>query len=159
MSLPPAAPQRQLKHRRHLDVQVFARDDGLWEVDATLLDTKTRVTQMADGPRPPGAPIHDMLLRLVVNRELDIVAAGSDTRAMPYPGLCSEHGDAYAQLVGLNLLKDDAGVKAALGARSHLGLQALHRSLTLEKLCGCYIVMLPCECRVETCELSLERHA
>ena len=116
MSLPPAAPQRQLKHRRHLDVQVFARDDGLWEVDATLLDTKTRITQMSDGPRPPGAPIHDMLLRLVVNRELDIVAAGSDTRAMPYPGLCSEHGDAYSQLVGLNLLKDfHREVRARLG--------------------------------------------
>lgn len=116
MSLPPAAPQRQLKHRRQLDVQVFAREDGLWEVDATLLDTKTRITQMADGPRPPGAPIHDMLLRLVVNRELDIVAAGSDTRAMPYPGLCSEHGDAYARLVGLNLLKDfHRQVRARLG--------------------------------------------
>lgn len=70
-----------------------------------------------------------------------------------------EHGSGGALDVGLNLLKDDAGVKAALGARSHLSLQALHRSLTLEKLCGCYIVMLPCECRVETCELSLERHA
>jgi hypothetical protein len=57
-----------------------------------------------------------MLLRLVVNRELDIVAAGSDTRAMPYPGLCSEHGDAYAQLVGLNLLKDfHRQVRARLG--------------------------------------------
>ncbi len=106
MSLPPAAPHRQLKHRRQFDVQVFARDDGLWEVDATLVDAKTRVTEMADGPRPAGAPIHDMLLRLVVTRELDIVEAGSDTRAMPYPGLCSEHGDAYRRLVGLNLLKD-----------------------------------------------------
>jgi len=105
MPLPPAAPGRQLKHRRQIDVQVFARDDGLWEVDATLVDTKTRVANMADGPRPAGTPIHDMLLRLVVNHELDILAAGSDTRWMPYPGVCSEHGDAYQHLVGLNLLK------------------------------------------------------
>lgn len=106
MSLPPAAPTRQLKHRRQIDVQVFARDDGLWEVDATLADTKTRTTPMADGPRPPGAPIHDMLLRLVVTAGLDIVDAGSETRAMPYPGVCSEHGDAYRRLVGLNLLSN-----------------------------------------------------
>lgn len=116
MSLPTAAPTRQLKHRRQIEVQVFARDDGLWEVDATVFDAKTRVTQMADGPRPPGAPIHDMLLRLVVTRELEIVEAGSETRAMPYPGSCSEHGDAYRRLVGLNLLKNfHREVRARLG--------------------------------------------
>jgi len=106
MPLPPAAPTRQLKHRRRLEVQVFVRDDGLWEVDATLIDTKTRVAQMAEGLRPAGEPIHDMLLRLVVNAELDILQAGSATLSMPYTGHCDDHGDAYAQLVGLNLLKN-----------------------------------------------------
>ncbi len=67
MTLPPAAPQRQLKHRRQIDVQVYARGDGLWEVDALLTDTKTRDTAMIDGPRPAGTPIHEMLLRLVVD--------------------------------------------------------------------------------------------
>lgn len=106
MPLPPAAPRRQLKHRRRIDVQVFSRDDGLWEVDATLVDTKTRDTQMAEGLRPAGTPIHDMLLRLVVNQRLDIVAAGSGSEWVPYPGICNEHGDAYARLVGLNLLQN-----------------------------------------------------
>ena len=106
MPLPPAAPDRQLKHRREIDVRVFLRSDGLWEVDATLKDTKTRIAQMADGPRAPGQPIHDMLLRLVVNRQLDILEAGSDTLAMPYPGICGDHGDAYQALVGLNLLQN-----------------------------------------------------
>ena len=106
MPLPPAAPLRQLKHRRQIDVQVFARDDGLWEVDATLVDTKTRVAHMADGPRAPGDPIHDMLLRLVVNEKLDILEAGSETRWMPYPGVCNDHDDAYGRLVGLNLLSN-----------------------------------------------------
>jgi hypothetical protein len=35
MSLPPAAPTRLLKHRRSIELQVYAREDGLWEVDAT----------------------------------------------------------------------------------------------------------------------------
>lgn len=104
MSLPPAAPARQLKHRRAIDLHVYARDDGLWEVDATLVDTKTRDLNMIDGPRPAGTPVHDMLLRIVVNRQFDIVAAGSQTRWMPYTGHCSEHGDAYERLVGLNLM-------------------------------------------------------
>lgn len=104
MSLPPAAPARQLKHRRTIELQVFARDDGLWEVDATLVDAKTRDLNMVDGPRPAGTPVHDMLLRIVVNRQFDIVAAGSQTRWMPYTGHCNEHGDAYERLVGLNLM-------------------------------------------------------
>lgn len=106
MTLPQAAAQRQLKHRRQIDVQVFSRGNGLWEVDATLTDTKTRISNMVEGPRQPGVPIHDMLLRLVVDEKLNIVEAGSETRWMPYTGHCGEHGDAYAKLVGLNLLQN-----------------------------------------------------
>jgi hypothetical protein len=106
MTLPPAAAQRQLKHRRQIDVQVFSRGNGLWEVDTVLTDTKTRVAEMLDGPRPAGTPIHDMLLRLVVNEKLDILEAGSETRWMPYTGICNDHDDAYGALVGLNLLQN-----------------------------------------------------
>ena len=106
MPLPHAAAERQLKHRRQIDVQVYARGDGLWEVDALLTDTKTRDTAMIDGPRPAGTPIHEMLLRLVVDERMTIVEAGSETRWMPYTGTCTEHGDAYARLVGLNLMQN-----------------------------------------------------
>jgi hypothetical protein len=106
MTLPPAAAQRQLKHRRQIDVQVFARGNGEWEVDARVTDIKTRDAHLAQGIRPAGTPIHDMLLRLVVNQALDILEAGSQTHWMPYEGICDHHGDAYGRLVGLNLLKD-----------------------------------------------------
>ena len=106
MTLPQAAAQRQLKHRRQIDVQVFSRGNGLWEVDAVLTDTKTRATDFIDGSRPAGTPIHDMLLRLVVNEKLDILEAGSATRWMPYTGTCNDHDDAYGALVGLNLLQN-----------------------------------------------------
>ena len=46
-----------------------------------------------------------MLLRLVIDEELNILEAGSQTLWMPYPGTCENHGDAYARLVGLNLLR------------------------------------------------------
>jgi len=105
MPLPRAADHRQLKHRRTIDVQVFSRGDGLWEVDAVLLDVKTRDIPMAGDTRPAGTPIHEMLLRLVVDERLNILEAGSETRWMPYPGHCGEHGDAYGRLVGLNLLQ------------------------------------------------------
>jgi hypothetical protein len=114
MALPRAAATRQLKHTRRLDVHVFARGDGLWEVDATISDTKTRDARMAASSRLAGEPIHDMLLRLVVDERFNIVEAGAQTRAMPYPDLCNAYGDAYGRLVGLNLLQ---GFRAALRER------------------------------------------
>ena len=116
MALPSAAPQRQLKHRRSIDVQVFARGDGLWEVDARLADTKTRDWPLATGMRPAGTPVHDLLLRLVVDEKLNILEAGAESTWMPYPGHCDAYGDAYAQLAGLNLLKGfRQAVKERLG--------------------------------------------
>ncbi|MGD9834331.1 MAG: DUF2889 domain-containing protein, partial [Piscinibacter sp.] len=111
MALPPAAPERKLKHRRSIDVHVYARGNGLWEVDAEIRDVKTRDAKLAGGLRKAGDSIHDMLLRLVVDEQLNILEAGSETRWMPYPGHCDDHGDAYRALAGLNLLK---GFRAAV---------------------------------------------
>ena len=105
MALPPAAPERQLKHSRRLDVQIYARGAGLWEVDAVITDVKTRDADLSNGVRRAGEPIHDMLLRLVIDERFNVLEAGAETRAMPYPGECDQLGDAYGQLVGLNLMK------------------------------------------------------
>ena len=104
MSLPTAAPERQLKHRRSIEVQIYARGNGLWEVDAEIRDTKTHDAALAGGVRAAGEPIHDMLLRVLVDERFNILEAGSQTRAMPYPGHCDHHGDVYQRLVGLNLM-------------------------------------------------------
>jgi hypothetical protein len=103
MPLPPAAEHRQLKHRRTVDVHVYLRDDALWEVDAHLVDVKTRDIPMAGGIRRAGTPIHELSLRLVVDAQLNILQAGSESHQIPYEGHCGEHGDAYAALAGLNL--------------------------------------------------------
>ncbi|HEX3140702.1 MAG TPA: DUF2889 domain-containing protein [Rhizobacter sp.] len=105
MALPPAAPERQLKHSRRIDVHVYARGNGLWEVDALISDIKTRAAELADRVLPAGEPIHDMLLRLVIDEAFNVLEAGSETRGMPYPGACDNHGDAYGRLVGLNLMR------------------------------------------------------
>ncbi len=105
MALPTAASDRQPRHRRSLDVQIYARGDGLWEVDAHITDVRSRETRMATGMLPAGEPIHDMLLRIVVDERFNVVEAGAETRAMPYPGVCDSFGDVYGRLVGLNLMK------------------------------------------------------
>lgn len=116
MSLPIAAPERQLKHRRSIDVQIYARGNGLWEVDARITDIRPNPTVMVNGVLPAGQPIHDMLLRLVVDEQFNVIEAGAQTLARPYPGECESYGDAYEQLVGLNLMRGFRhGVTARLG--------------------------------------------
>jgi hypothetical protein len=57
-----------------------------------------------------------MLLRLVVDERLNVVEAGAQTLAMPYPGECDRYGDVYGRLVGLNLMKGfRQAVKERLG--------------------------------------------
>lgn len=113
MPVSPAASRRPL-HTRTLKVQVYERIDGLFDVEAELVDVKQIDMALASGVRPAGEPVHEMQLLLVVDRQLNIVEAGSRTLAMPYPGFCAEHGDAYARLKGLNLLQ---GFRAELKAR------------------------------------------
>jgi len=116
MALPTASPERQLKHRRSIDVQIYSRGDGLWEVDAHITDVRSGDTKMSFGVLPAGQPIHDMLLRLVVDERLNIVEAGAQTTAMPYRGECDSYGDLYSRLVGLNLMKGfRQAVKERLG--------------------------------------------
>jgi len=114
MPLPPADPSRQFRHRRRLDVQAFERADGLWEIDARVTDVKGRSVHVGRGMHPAGVPVHDLMLRLVVDVQLNILQAGAQSLAVPYPGVCDEHGDAYGRLAGLNLMQ---GFKKAVRER------------------------------------------
>lgn len=101
-------------HRRALAVQVYERSDGLFDVEASLSDVKQVDMPLTSGLRKAGDPVHDMRLLLTVDRQLNVLQAGSQTLSMPYPGHCGDHGDAYSQLVGLNLLR---GFRAELKSR------------------------------------------
>jgi hypothetical protein len=114
MPLPPADPQRQLKHQRSIQVQAYARADGLWEFDAFVRDTKTRATGSPGRERAAGEPIHDLHLRIVVDNAFNILQSGAESLATPYPGHCDKHGDRYAALTGLNLMQ---GFKRAVRER------------------------------------------
>lgn len=116
MAHPSVSAERQLKHRRRIDVQIYARADGLWEVEAHLEDVKPHDVTLAHGVQPGGRPVHDMGLRIVVDTRCTILEASARTDAMPYPGDCNAYGDAYRRLVGLNLLDGfRSAVKARLG--------------------------------------------
>jgi hypothetical protein len=116
MALPPASTERVLKHQRLIDVRVYACGQGRWEVDAHITDLKAQAVKLRHGLRAAGEPLHQMLLRLVVDEKFNILEAGATTAAMPYPGHCDQYGDAYGRLVGLNLIKGfRQGVRERLG--------------------------------------------
>lgn len=97
--------RRALKHTRAIQVEAFARDDGLWDIDAHITDVKTRDAKLASGVRPAGAPMHDLWLRLTIDTKLTVVDAEAVSDAVPYPGYCDTISPAYKKLVGLNLAR------------------------------------------------------
>jgi hypothetical protein len=109
-----ASPTRTLKHTRAITVQVYARDDELWDLEAHITDIKTRDYPLASGVRKAGDPVHDMTLTLTVDTALTVRDAHARTEKMPYPGFCNAYGDAYKQLIGLNLFK---GFRRAVNER------------------------------------------
>lgn len=104
MPLSSPAP-RKLRHTRAITVEAFARDDGLWDLDACIRDIKTHDIVLPSGPRPGGLPVHDLKLRVTIDRDMNIVDAEAASDAVPYPGYCDTIGPAYKKLIGLSLLK------------------------------------------------------
>ena len=102
MPLSPPVP-RTLRHTRAIQVDAFARDDGLWDLDARITDVKTRAIALASGLREGGNPVHDLRLRITINRALVIVDAEASSDAVPYPGYCDTIAPAYKSLIGLSL--------------------------------------------------------
>jgi hypothetical protein len=103
MPLPPSHSARVLKHTRSITVEAFAREDGLWDLDAHITDIKTRDGQLISGVRAAGQPWHDLWLRITIDTQLNIVAAEAASDWVPYPGFCQTITPDYQKLVGLSL--------------------------------------------------------
>ncbi|WP_250471356.1 DUF2889 domain-containing protein [Caballeronia sp. GAFFF1] len=97
---------RQLRHRRAIRLEAFERDDGLWDIEACLTDDKPRDFPLAAGVRPQGLPIHELWLRITIDRKLTIVDAEASSEWAPYAALCAESNSGYRALIGLNLLQN-----------------------------------------------------
>lgn len=105
MPLSPPA-NRTLRHRRAITAEAYAREDGLWDIEARLTDTKPRDIELAGGGiRPVGQPLHDLWLRVTIDLRMNVVDAEACSDWVPYPAHCDTIGPAYRKLIGLNLTK------------------------------------------------------
>ena len=70
MPLPVTEVERELRHTRRVRYEGYKRADGLWDIEAHLTDVKSHDNQMKTGVRRAGQPIHEMWLRLTIDRQL-----------------------------------------------------------------------------------------
>jgi hypothetical protein len=106
MPLPVSGVERELRHTRRVSFEGYRRADGLWDLEAHLTDVKSHDNPMKAGVRRAGQPIHEMWIRLTIDRHLNVLDAAASSDAVPYPGGCETIAPAYKRLVGLNLAKD-----------------------------------------------------
>ena len=107
MPLPPPNIAREPLHTRNIRVNAFARDDGLWDLEAELVDTKAYDFSRSTGAvLKAGDPVHHMHLRVTIDDSFSITEAVAAYDAAPYGANCMEIAPDYSALVGLNLLKN-----------------------------------------------------
>ena len=104
MPLSEPTPRRAV-HRRVVETQAYRRDDGLWDVEAHLRDTRAFDSKdFFRGVIPAGGPIHDMWVRMTIDQDLVVRAVESVSDAAPFEP-CIERRDEFAGLVGATLGK------------------------------------------------------
>ncbi|RJF98532.1 DUF2889 domain-containing protein [Noviherbaspirillum saxi] len=97
----PSAPV--FAHRRTIDCQSARREDGLWELQATLHDFKGTPFPTATGGKVmPGEALHHMQLTLVFNDALTIQTAQTRLFSGPAPD-CHHVDTSYDALIGMTL--------------------------------------------------------
>lgn len=106
MPLPPPEVVREPLHTRTITVNSFAREDGLWDLEAELIDLKAYDFEKSGNRlHPAGMPIHHMHLRITIDENFTIKDALAVYDAAPYDEHCAAITDKYRQLIGLNLLR------------------------------------------------------
>lgn len=117
MPLPLPSVTRTPLHNRSIRVQSYARDDGLFDLEAELIDSKAyEHASERRGLQPVGTPVHHMHLRITIDASFNILAAEAMYDAAPYADGCTAIEPEYRDLVGMNLLRGFRhSVKARFG--------------------------------------------
>jgi hypothetical protein len=96
------ATRRTEVHTRTLELHVYKREDDLFDIEGHILDVKPISVEFHNSHRSAGEPVHDLRLRLTINRELVVQSAEAkmDVGAYPY---CSGVEPNFSALCGLKI--------------------------------------------------------
>lgn len=99
----PEATARQHIHTRAIDYRGFKRDDGLWDIEAHMTDTKTyQFSNSWRGDIPVGEPLHEMLLRVTIDDNFVIQDIVAMTEYSPFE-MCPNITPAYKAVIGIQM--------------------------------------------------------
>jgi len=102
MTLPPAEPRKSI-HNRDIQCRGFARDDGLWDIEGHLVDTKSYSFANTDrGGISSGEAIHDIRVRLTVDSDLTVHDIQASIENGPYT-ICENICSAFQSIKGLSI--------------------------------------------------------
>lgn len=103
MSLsPPTA--RKLIHTRRVTCEGFQREDGLWDIEGRMIDTKTYDFPNKDrgGAILAGEPIHQMVVRATLDDQMCIKKVEAVTEFAPF-NMCGDIAASFSKLEGLTI--------------------------------------------------------
>ena len=102
MSLPEAAPRRHV-HTRAIDYRGYEREDGMWDIEAHMKDTKTyEFSNKWRGTVPIGEPMHEMFLRVTIDDSFVIRDIYAATEHSPFE-MCPSITPNYKNLIGIQM--------------------------------------------------------
>ena len=95
--------RKELHHRR-IDLRFYQREDGLYEVEGQLVDTKQHAfrRQLHAEDTPAGAALHDITVTLVIDSALRVHEAMARMRTTPF-SVCQGVEQTLAPLKGLTM--------------------------------------------------------
>lgn len=106
MPLSPPDCSRKPLHNRIIHAHSFEREDGLWDIEAELIDSKSYdYTKTSGAVQRAGQPFHHMHLRITIDSDLVIQKAEAAYDAAPYGENCTCITTDYGDLAGMSLLK------------------------------------------------------
>lgn len=105
MPLPPPDCPRKPMHNRLIRAHSFEREDGLWEIDAELIDHKSYDFTRRNGAiHPAGQPFHHLHLRVAFDDDFIVQQAVAVYDSAPFGSECQAIEADYGDLVGMNLI-------------------------------------------------------
>ena len=95
-----SAVRRREMHMRRIEMRAFAREDGLWDIEAHLRDEKPfAYVDPGRGRQAPGDAVHDIRVRLTLDNDRIVRDVGVEMGSMPF-GTCHEIKDSLRPLIG-----------------------------------------------------------
>ena len=95
---------RQPLHTRKLTFEGYLRDDGLFDIEGHLVDTKPFDFENTDrgGWIRQGESLHEMRIRVTIDKEMRIQAAEAETEWSPF-NTCPGGADTFSKLAGVQI--------------------------------------------------------